>query len=1538
MLSSETITKRIGSVQFGILSPEEIRAGSVVRIEHPETLEHGMPKEGGLIDPRMGTTERGILCMTCGQGASECIGHFGHIELAKPMFHIGYLAKIKKVLECVCFHCSKLKISKTTHKFGAVRNSTEARQRLNKIWMLSKTKTICEGEVVEDIGGVRTTTGCGGKQPTIRKEGMNLVAFMKGEESSEGKVILNGERVYSIFKKISEEDCEDMGFNLKYSRPEWMVLTVLLVPPPAVRPSIVMEAGLRGEDDLTHKLADIVKSNINLKKYEQDGAPGHILRDYEQLLQFHVATLIDNDITGQPQALQKNGRPLKSLSARLKGKEGRVRGNLMGKRVDFSARSVITPDPNISLIEVGVPERIARVHTFPERVTSFNLDSLEALIQKGPNEHPGANYVIRADGQKIDLRYNRGDIHLQEGYIVERHMRDGDIVLFNRQPSLHKMSMMAHRVRVMKNLTFRLNLSVTSPYNADFDGDEMNLHMPQSYATKAELEEIALVSKQIVSPQSNRPVMGIVQDTLCGVRKFTVKDTFLTRSEVMGLVYSSKLTNKAMDDLLDNPAISRPIRLWTGKQLFSLILPKINYKGYSSTYEEGKENDSVVLIQDGILHTGIIDKKTVGATQGGLIHVIYNDYGFQESNKFFDSLQKMINRWMTTVQGFTVGIGDTIADTSTMATIVKSIRHAKSEVRKIVEMARKNELERMPGMSLRETFESKVNVALNRARDVSGTSAQKSLKEQNNLKQMVLAGSKGSFINISQVTACVGQQNVEGKRIPFGFRSRTLPHFTKDDYGPESRGFVENSYLSGLTPEEFFFHAMGGREGLIDTAVKTAETGYLQRRLVKGLEDARVAYDASVRNGLGWVYQFKYGDDGYDGCKLEMQAVEDSNMKEDDKGRDVDRPSKLALPVNMKRLFWSAKRMFPLKPDLTIESINLIKEDLISFVNSRNPNIQFLNLISNWFSPKRCLNLNNRAMDWLVNEIKKRYLDSLITEGEMVGTLAAQSIGEPATQMTLNTFHYAGVASTVTLGVPRLKEIINVAKTLRTPSLRVVLSDRFNSSIEGARQIQSEIEFLDVAKVCASAEIWYDPVVDDTLIDEDRDFVRAYFDFPDEEVSIERISPWLMRLTLDRERLLAGNLVLSQVKERISAVFKNDIHIICSDDNSRTLVIRVRAIGQGDDDDVFYRRLVETTLNIHLKGYRNIKKVFLVEEKGKWLLQTEGVNLLSILSHSGVNGCKTVSNSIIETCEVLGIEACREAIMKELRSVIESDGSYVNYRHLGLLADIMTRKGVLTGITRHGVNRTHAGALMRCSFEETVDILLDAALCAENNECTGVTENIILGQVAKIGTGCLNLFLDMNSLKEAIPLVGRTKFEFESVSTPMIGSPVSDGNLSPMSGGWSPIATGGGYNPMSAPQIRLNSYSPTSPSYSPTSPSYSPTSPSYSPTSPSYSPTSPSYSPTSPSYSPTSPSYSPTSPSYSPTSPSYSPTSPSYSPTSPSYSPTSPSYSPTSPSYSPTSPSYSPTSPSYSPTSPSYSPTSYMSFDFNKKKRKDEDK
>uniref|UniRef100_A0A452UNB8 DNA-directed RNA polymerase subunit n=1 Tax=Ursus maritimus TaxID=29073 RepID=A0A452UNB8_URSMA len=1519
--------RTIKRVQFGVLSPDELKRMSVTEggIKYPETTEGGRPKLGGLMDPRQGVIERTGRCQTCAGNMTECPGHFGHIELAKPVFHVGFLVKTMKVLRCVCFFCSKLLVDSNNPKIKDIlaKSKGQPKKRLTHVYDLCKGKNICEG----------------------------------GEEM-------------------------DNKFGVE--QPE-------------------------GDEDLTK---------------EKVAAPGR----REAALREGPAARVS------PQAMQKSGRPLKSLKQRLKGKEGRVRGNLMGKRVDFSARTVITPDPNLSIDQVGVPRSIAANMTFAEIVTPFNIDRLQELVRRGNSQYPGAKYIIRDNGDRIDLRFHPkpSDLHLQTGYKVERHMCDGDIVIFNRQPTLHKMSMMGHRVRILPWSTFRLNLSVTTPYNADFDGDEMNLHLPQSLETRAEIQELAMVPRMIVTPQSNRPVMGIVQDTLTAVRKFTKRDVFLERGEVMNLL----MFLSTWDGKVPQPAILKPRPLWTGKQIFSLIIPgHINCIRTHSTHPDDEDSgpykhispgDTKVVVENGELIMGILCKKSLGTSAGSLVHISYLEMGHDVTRLFYSNIQTVINNWLL-IEGHTIGIGDSIADSKTYQDIQNTIKKAKQDVIEVIEKAHNNELEPTPGNTLRQTFENQVNRILNDARDKTGSSAQKSLSEYNNFKSMVVSGAKGSKINISQVIAVVGQQNVEGKRIPFGFKHRTLPHFIKDDYGPESRGFVENSYLAGLTPTEFFFHAMGGREGLIDTAVKTAETGYIQRRLIKSMESVMVKYDATVRNSINQVVQLRYGEDGLAGESVEFQNLatlkpsnkafekkfrfdytneralrrtlqedlvkdvlsnahiqnelerEFERMREDREVLRVIFPtgdSKVVLPCNLLRMIWNAQKIFHINPRLPsdlhpIKVVEGVKElskklvivngdDPLSRQAQENATLLFnIHLRSTLCSRRMAeeFRLSGEAFDWLLGEIESKFNQAIAHPGEMVGALAAQSLGEPATQMTLNTFHYAGVsAKNVTLGVPRLKELINISKKPKTPSLTVFLLGQSARDAERAKDILCRLEHTTLRKVTANTAIYYDPNPQSTVVAEDQEWVNVYYEMPDFDVA--RISPWLLRVELDRKHMTDRKLTMEQIAEKINAGFGDDLNCIFNDDNAEKLVLRIRIMNSDEnkmqeeeevvdkmDDDVFLRCI--ESVYMHLPQTDNKKKIIITEDGEfkalqEWILETDGVSLMRVLSEKDVDPVRTTSNDIVEIFTVLGIEAVRKALERELYHVISFDGSYVNYRHLALLCDTMTCRGHLMAITRHGVNRQDTGPLMKCSFEETVrtdcagdrgrrvDVLMEAAAHGESDPMKGVSENIMLGQLAPAGTGCFDLLLDAEKCKYGMEIPtnipDRAGEAGGAWPVPRCGSQESlcfftatGGAMSPSYSPTSPAyepRSPGGYTPQSP------SYSPTSPSYSPTSPSYSPTSPNYSPTSPSYSPTSPSYSPTSPSYSPTSPSYSPTSPSYSPTSPSYSPTSPSYSPTSPSYSPTSPSYSPTSPSYSPTSPSYSPTSPSYSPTSPSYSPTS----------------
>ncbi|AKG91635.1 DNA-directed RNA polymerase subunit A' [Geoglobus ahangari] len=847
------IPKRIAGIRFEVLSPKEIRKMSVVKIITPETYDDdGFPIEFGLMDPRLGVIDPGLKCRTCGGKAGECPGHFGHIELAAPVIHVGYAKLIARLLNATCRECGRilLKDDRRDKFIQAIEEKRKLGQEYDDVVK----------EVFRLTKATKKCPHCGAEQIEVK--------FEKPTFYYENDHRLTPRDVRERLERIPDEDLPAFGMDPKAVRPEWMVLTVLPVPPVTVRPSIILETGQRSEDDLTHKLVDIIRINQRFMENKEAGAPQLILEDLWELLQYHVTTYLDNEVSGIPPARHRSGRPLKTLAQRLKGKEGRFRGSLSGKRVNFSARTVISPDPNLSINEVGVPQEIAEELTVPIYVTEKNIDEAREFILR--DEHPRANYVIREDGRRIRvIETNKEELaeKLAPGWIVERQLMDGDIVLFNRQPSLHRMSIMAHYVRVLPYKTFRLNPAVCPPYNADFDGDEMNLHVPQSLEAQAEAKILMAVQEHILSPRFGGPIIGGIHDHISGLYLLTRGEKLFSKSEVMEIIRPLEITK------LPEPKYDGR---WTGKQIFSMILPDITIEfkaeicqGCETCKGIECENDAYVYIKDGELVAGTIDEKAVGAFKGIVIDEIIRKYGTEEARRFIDNMTKLAIRAIM-YTGFTVGIDDVDIPKEAREQIDQVIREAEDRVWKLIEAYKQGNLEPMPGRSIEETLEMKIMQELGRARDMAGKIAGKYLGMDNAAVIMAVSGARGSMLNLTQMAACIGQQSVRGERIKRGYTytNRTLPHFKPGDLGPEARGFVRSSYKEGLNPIEFFFHAVGGREGLVDTAVRTSQSGYLQRRLINALQDLKVDYDGTVKEQTsGLLVQFRYGQDGVDPMK-----------------------------------------------------------------------------------------------------------------------------------------------------------------------------------------------------------------------------------------------------------------------------------------------------------------------------------------------------------------------------------------------------------------------------------------------------------------------------------------------------------------------------------------------------------------------------------------------------------------------------------------------------------------------------------------------
>ena len=1257
----ETIHKVVDQLSFGIISPQNIRRLSVAEIVTADTYdEDGAPITSGLMDGRLGTLEPRQRCKTCGNTAIRCPGHFGHIELAVPIVHVEFTKVIYNVLTATCRNCGRLLLPET--QIEKIRSRIERTRKL-----LGAVSSAFYKKILRDARN-KECPHCGA--PQFKVEFTKPTTFH--EISEEGAQRLTPSMIRERLERILDEDLEIVGFNPKSARPEWMVLQVLPVPPVYVRPSITLESGIRSEDDLTHKLVDIIRINQRLKENMEAGAPTLIIQDLSELLQYHVTTYFNNEASGIPPARHRSGRALKTLSQRLKGKEGRFRSNLSGKRVDFSARTVISPDPNIDINEVGVPLEVAIRLSIPENVTEWNIEELRQLVINGPENYPGALYVVRPDGKRIRLEFvtDREKIAeaLEPGFIVERHLRDGDTAIFNRQPSLHRMSIMAHNVRVLPHKTFRLHLCVCPPYNADFDGDEMNLHIPQGEEARTEARLLMQVQDQILSPRFGGPIIGAKTDFITAAYLFTKKFTLLTKEEVCRLLLAA-----GYEGSLPEPTVKKPEPRWTGKQIFSLFIPKgLNYAFKAATciacprcFREECEYDAYVVIKNGVLKSGVIDRNSIGAEQSeSLLHRIIKDYGPAAGREFLNRICKVLTLFIT-MRGFTYSFDELELSRAVQRKIRKIIEVREKRIRKLIKDFQDGTLQRLPGLTLEESFEIYVMNELAQARDKAGIAAEEDFALENAGMIMTQAGARGSGLNIGQMTAVVGQQSVRGKRIMRGYLERALPHFKVKDPSPKARGFVYSSYRDGLDPVEFFFHSMGGREGLVDTAVRTQQSGYMQRRLINALEHLRIEYDATVRNSIGDIIQFRYGEDGVDPAKSDHgKAVNVNRIVE-----QIKLVAKKGKPAPKEYIKNRIEKVMGQLTPLLIEELN----------NELNK-----------------AGLPRKGVDQAIESTLENYKRALVEPGEAVGIVAAQSMGEPGTQMTLRTFHYAGVREqNVTLGLPRLIEIVDARRMPSTPIMSIYLDKKNRASERKATEVAREI-------ICTTLEditkaMYVDPELGEVAIQLDSTMME------DRGVTLEHL----------QEALHLPNCILRMEKDK--------------------LYLKPKKIDP--------KKLLDKVSNHHIKGVPSIGRVLVTEEKGEWVIRTDGSNLPRALQIAGVDPTRTVANNIHEIAKTLGIEAARNVIIKEAVGVLEEQGLDVDIRHVMLAADIMTATGEVRQIGRHGISGKKASVLARAAFEITVPNIVEASIRGESDPLKGVTENVIVGQSIPIGTGLVDLYM-----------------------------------------------------------------------------------------------------------------------------------------------------------------------------------------------------
>ncbi|XP_020588466.1 DNA-directed RNA polymerase I subunit 1-like [Phalaenopsis equestris] len=1284
----EAASETVEWISFSFYSAEEVRRISFKAITKSELLDtKDSPVPDGLYDPALGPVKDLDTCKSCGQQILHCPGHYGHIELARPIYNPLLFRSLKYLLQIACFYCHNFRMGhEKVRKYVSILslivegNVTKAKKMAANFWdeaifgpedtkkhsysppdanylkrswtsiqqaeaasvlqeiMREKPKkcnhckkinpklesrTFCwlemshrtsehRANVIED-SSLRTTSGGDGEllDPQANRSRQLPYEFLKHIASSE-RVDLSSSEVEVILKNLWRKEstlcmliCDIQCRRLRNFEREngyaMFFLKALLVPPNQFRPPAHC-----GQELLEHPqnvlLSRVVEANISLGNTEHSHQD--ILQKWRDL-QNSVNLLFDNT-----KGFGRSDIALNGIRQLLDKKEGILRQKMMGKRVNFACRSVISPDPYLAVNEIGIPPYFALRLTYPERVTPWNVNKLRQAVMNGPNFYPGATHYMERERfytlqAGMDMRnaisrklptsravtkVGMGPETKFEAKFVYRHLQDGDIVLVNRQPTLHKPSMMAHVVRVMNGeKTIRMHYANCSTYNADFDGDEMNVHFPQDEISRAECVHIVNANKQYIVPTSGNPIRSLIQDHIVSAVLLTKMDTFLTREEYSQLLYvscvpppsySSQAINFGQkisavvvaDDIQPlPPAIWKPKLLWTGKQVITAILHHL-IKGREplTVQKEGRipkeyfGKDAIerkLFVYNNELVHGIIDKAQFGKC--GLVHTIHELYGADIAGQLLAVFSRLFTFFLQ-MHGFTCGVDDllvfeksdkkrkrilenseclsedvhsrfTKATTNDLKDPLKLLKETEKVVRRNGESA-VTRLDRMMSNSL-NALTSEVNSVL------FPGGLQKPFPT-NCLSLMTSTGAKGGLVNMTQISSLLGQQELEGKRVPRMASGKTLPCFPPWDISSRAGGFISDRFLTGLRPQEYYFHCMAGREGLVDTAVKTSRSGYLQRCLVKNLECLTVSYDHTVRDADGSIVQFTYGEDGVD--------VQKSSFLDEFEMLMMNQKVVLGKMSGQLEYAHLSKSNGYLK-----ELSHELKEKAVHFFSriSKNPTGYF----------------KQAKRKDLMKLVKLKYLSSLVEPGEAVGVLAAQSVGEPSTQMTLNTFHLAGRGElNVTLGIPRLTEILMHAKVdIKTPVMTCPLLD-FRSR-EDAEFIAAKLGRISLADVIESIKVSTVPffIIGKQVYSLYKLIIKLYSPElypPHSGITLSDCMETLTKFFIKEiEEDITKHLVLSsKIKNIRTSTFKKDVEL--DDVDLDEPVSQVTAVNQNDVD------------------------------------------------------------------------------------------------------------------------------------------------------------------------------------------------------------------------------------------------------------------------------------------------------------------------------------------------------------------------------------
>ena len=1287
---------QIKSISLGVLSDEDIEKMSVCLIDKPALTSD----PGCIYDGRLGVSQQTLLCQTCGKNVWECPGHFGHIELNTPI--ILYYKAALNMLRCFCLNCSRLICLEGELSLNNIKGYDRVISHLGKLKM-----GIC--------------AHCQTPHPEIRYSvAENLLTAHLKHKSTKTIRDLSVTFVKSVFDKILDSDVRLFGVDVEMFHPKNLVLTKFPVIPISCRPKMYTPDNT-SDDDLSIALSEIVKLNNCLVTEDPKSDKYHKVCT---IIRAKVLSYCDN--SKGISIHNTNHKPLKGIKERIDKKEGIIRKNLMGKRCDQTGRTVIGPDPTLKLTQVAVPRQMAEILTVPEYVTPFNKERLTKIVNEGKAalicqkngskkivsntlyknkvhlkhgdkvqqvntgkivnvmnckmELSPGDVVIRANGDKVIVEpLKKHFIELKDGECVERFLQDGDIGLLNRQPTLHKNSMQAMQVVIKEGKTLRINLAQTPGYNADFDGDEMNYSICKSEVAKAELLNLSLSKKIILSSQTNKSMMAIVQDSLLGAYKMTKDVQEVDRGEFMDILTRTDFTIDY--EYTERLEYIRKIRnehgRFTTPMLFGFILPR----DFFIDYED-------LQIEYGVVVGGHFKKDNLGATKRSLLRILTLEYGDDVAERFINNIQFITNAWLE-VNGFSIGVDDCFI--------------SQDKIEKIEDMITKSYME--AEQSSRTTDnphirESRVHFSLNKLSDSGKRFAAEALKEYNNILTTVKAGSKGDYYNSTQISGVVGQQNVYGKRPSpmLTNNTRSLPHYPKQipdmKRRYESRGFVANSFFKGLNPQESFFHAMSGREGMINTAMGTSESGYTQRKTVKINENLMVEYDGSVRGPTGNIYQFVYGYSGFDPARVTI-------VNDEQHPCDVDRlakkesshyPLETRIPLSDLKIEEICKKTIPIPM-----TIPLIKDAIVA-----KHTAELKKMLEN-------VKVSPSALEEFQNKLIMTYHTAVITPGEAVGIQAAQSIGEKQTQLTLNTFHTAGKLQQT--GIVRFLELLDVKKNLKVKTCTLYFKKKYESAGELRSAIGSSI-----------VEMRLEDIIGHTS-----------FDVKTREICYTLDTRKLFKNRLNPVRICK---VLSRKTSGFKFTPKATSIIVGIEDgegplNSGELVT-----------NMFIQETTKELGRVMLCGIEGIKKMFLQYEENEWYVITSGSNLKKLLAHPLIDHKRIYCNNLWEVLDCLGLIAMKKMLFEEFKKNIVG----INPEHIQLLVDKMTFKGKPMPVNRYTMRTNDVGPLCKATFEESTDNIVSAAIRTEVDQLNGVSASIICGNKIRMGTGIFDLQIDHKTL------------------------------------------------------------------------------------------------------------------------------------------------------------------------------------------------